>query len=148
MTPDNWSRALAQLLYGPDFLFVEEVLRIEGSGAETAMTYSPDHPILAAHFRGGPPVVPGTILAEQVCQSALLVGLLVGAIKVPLQSRLTRLAVELRSPAVAPCRVLATVRVTPLAPGRVAIDGATWHQGRQLAHVTAEAAFPGRRGAT
>jgi 3-hydroxymyristoyl/3-hydroxydecanoyl-(acyl carrier protein) dehydratase len=64
------------LPYGESFLFID---RADLSGRPdtvvTEKTYLLSEPLIAAHFRAGPKVVPGVVLIEQICQSALLLAL-------------------------------------------------------------------------
>ena len=65
----------AELPYGDAFRFVEKIVSLEENRCiETEMFYSRDLPMIDAHFRDGPKIVPGVILIEQISQSALLLG--------------------------------------------------------------------------
>ena len=67
----------AQLLpYGPHFLWVDEVVDADSAGIRTRKFYAAEVPALQSHFEGGPWIVPGVLLIEQVAQSACLAGLL------------------------------------------------------------------------
>jgi 3-hydroxymyristoyl/3-hydroxydecanoyl-(acyl carrier protein) dehydratase len=66
---------LDELLYGENFCFVDRVVSlVAGQTIDTEKQYHLALPIIAAHFLNGPKIVPGVILVEQICQSALLLG--------------------------------------------------------------------------
>ncbi len=70
------AKLLELLPYGDAFLWVDRCCRIEpGRSLRAEMTYKPENPVLAAHFAHGPKVVPGCLIAEQVCQGALVLAL-------------------------------------------------------------------------
>ena len=67
----------AQLLpYGPNFLWVDEVIDADSAAIRTRKWYAAEIPALQSHFEHGPWIVPGVLLIEQVAQSACLAGLL------------------------------------------------------------------------
>src|SRR4051794_37852636 len=68
------------LPYGPSFRMVDRVLVLEaGRRIVTVTSFDLDRPILEDHFLGGPHVVPGVLLIEMSCQSALLLAAPAGA---------------------------------------------------------------------
>ena len=62
----------AKLPYGDDFLFIDSATIISEKEIETSYHYHTRDLIIASHFENGPSIVPGVIIAEQICQSALL----------------------------------------------------------------------------
>jgi 3-hydroxymyristoyl/3-hydroxydecanoyl-(acyl carrier protein) dehydratase len=70
---DAW---LPLVPYGGEFLFVDEVLDYNECGIETSKFFSASNAALKAHFANGPKIIPGVLLIEQVCQSALIWGAL------------------------------------------------------------------------
>ena len=97
---------LSSLPYGRDFLFVNRVCGLEPERwITTSMDYERSSAILESHFRGGPAIVPGVVLAEQVCQSALLLGLLSKKVKPGQPLLLGRLQCRFIKPALADCTI-------------------------------------------
>lgn len=56
----------------PPFLFVDEVLEVDGDRAVTRYTYRPDEYFYRGHFPGFP-VTPGVVLLETMCQAAFAI---------------------------------------------------------------------------
>ncbi|WP_417745641.1 3-hydroxyacyl-ACP dehydratase FabZ family protein [Rosistilla oblonga] len=99
------------LPYGDAFLFVDRVVAIRPSECiETEKRYSSTHPIVEAHFADGPKVVPGVILVEQICQTALLLGIRSGMFDTKSPPLLGEIKARFPTPAVADCVI--TSRVT------------------------------------
>jgi 3-hydroxymyristoyl/3-hydroxydecanoyl-(acyl carrier protein) dehydratase len=115
MNPLNLGRLLP---YGPDFLWVDEVLDVGPQQIRTRTFYSPDKPILQSHFLNGPAIVPGVILIEQVAQSACLAGRLAAGAgeqqaddtpAAAVEFALGQVKARFLSPAKAPCELIADV---------------------------------------
>jgi len=103
---------LALLPYGPDFLFVNRVWDIDpGHATTTSMDYQRSHVVLRSHFRDGPAIVPGALIAEQICQSALLLGLISETIDRPNRLLLGWLQCRFYQPATADCTVHSRVEL-------------------------------------
>jgi 3-hydroxymyristoyl/3-hydroxydecanoyl-(acyl carrier protein) dehydratase len=59
----------------PAWVFVDRVLECDPpTFIRTQTCFRADAPFVAAHFRGGPSIVPGVILLEYISQSAYLLG--------------------------------------------------------------------------
>lgn len=130
---------IADLLpYGKTFLFVENAtVNCGKSTIETTYSYKPDHPILSSHFVGGPFVVPGVILTEQLCQSALLLGMANGSITSPQRAYLGRIKCHFISPALAPCTIRAQVRFDREANGVVMFSGIAFNEITEILRLEA-----------
>lgn len=111
------------LPYGPDFLWVDDVLEARDDGIVTRKRYTTDSLLLRSHVFDGICIVPGVILVEQVAQSACLAGLLAAAMRGEAPERAPRFVIgrvkaKFMAPAQAPCTVQAEIE---LRPGRRAI---------------------------
>lgn len=62
---------LAQLPYGKPFLFVDELLHVDESGAKGTYTYAKDLAFYKGHFKNHP-VTPAVILTETMAQIGLV----------------------------------------------------------------------------
>ncbi len=62
---------LAQLPYGKPFLFVDELLHVDESGAKGNYTYAKDLSFYKGHFKNHP-VTPAVILTETMAQIGLV----------------------------------------------------------------------------
>jgi 3-hydroxyacyl-[acyl-carrier-protein] dehydratase len=62
---------IEKLPYGPDFLFVDEILSIDDNSMSGCYTYRPDALFYRDHFPAKP-VTPGVILIETMAQIGLL----------------------------------------------------------------------------
>ena len=134
------------LPYGRDFLFVSRVWALErGRSITTSMEYCRSDAIVAAHFRDGDPAVPGVILAEQVCQSALLLGLLSETLRPGFQMLLGRLDCRFEQPAVPDCTILSRIELLVSRHGAFGFVGDARIEDQPVATFKATSkAVPGR----
>ncbi len=108
---------ISRLPYGPQFLLIDAFELSEVSREmRTLKEYSATHPLIASHFKAGPPVVPGVLLVEQVCQSAFLLGITSGIIQSTLPPLLGEVKATFKRLAVAPCRLIAKVEIDAVLP--------------------------------
>lgn len=135
--------AAALLGYGDAFLFIDDVLAFErGVFISTAFYYAVDHPIVRAHLEGGPWLVPGVIITEQVCQTARLLGILSDVFGPDKHVMLGEVRGKFHAPAFAPCTLEARVRLTFQSWQAVAFDGAMMRDSAKVATVTGLACVP------
>lgn len=100
------------LPYGADFRFVDRVVAfVANETIETEKVYLSDLPIVAAHFMNGPKVVPGVILVEQMCQSALLLGIRSELFRSETVPMLAEIKVRFLHPVMTDATVLARVTI-------------------------------------
>jgi 3-hydroxymyristoyl/3-hydroxydecanoyl-(acyl carrier protein) dehydratase/acyl carrier protein len=105
------ARVRELLPYGDEFRMIDEVGSFSPGGTiVTLKHHALDSPIIAAHFRDGPAIVPGTLVAEQVAQSALLAGHLIGELGSAGTYLLSQLRCEFLGVAEAPCVVRVELR--------------------------------------
>lgn len=97
------------LPHGRAFRLVSEIVHRERGELATAKHWLADDRILSDHFRGGPHVVPGVLLAEQAAQTALLLAMLEGFARPRELLFLGSLRCEFPAPGYAPCSVVARV---------------------------------------
>jgi 3-hydroxymyristoyl/3-hydroxydecanoyl-(acyl carrier protein) dehydratase len=102
---------LVLLPYGNEFLFVDEAESHESRRLTTRHFWGVERPEIAAHFARGPKLVPGTLLAEQAAQSALLLAILEGYQEPGTPMLLGQFRCQITYPAVAPCSVVVDVTV-------------------------------------
>ena len=62
---------MARLPYGKSFLFVDELLAVDGNGATGSYTFQPTLPFYGSHFSSYP-VTPAVILTETMAQIGLV----------------------------------------------------------------------------
>lgn len=115
MLPSSPSE-VARLLpwYGADFVLIDRALDHERGESITCETeYATHRWPIAAHFRGGPHIVPAVFLIEQASQAAALLWVLSypGSESGPLV--LNRVRARFRNPAIAPAAVRAHIVVEP-----------------------------------
>ncbi|MBZ5505126.1 MAG: hypothetical protein LAO78_06545 [Acidobacteriia bacterium] len=131
-TPEPTLQTIAQRIptdlsalspYGDAFRFIESVLLYDSNRVVTEMTWRLENPLIMAHFRAGPHVVPGTLLSEQVAQSALLLARLEGILAPGEHLMLTQLRSEFRAPAEAPVATQAEVRFRATVRGHFGFGG-------------------------
>jgi len=108
VTPPLLDRAtIAELMpYGPDFLWVDEVLEQDGDRRiVTSKHYLANASIVRDHTPAGVTIVPGVILIEQAAQSALLLGLRSGHVVSGKAAFLGRVKADFIAPVVCPAQV-------------------------------------------
>lgn len=66
-----YKNIIDKLPYTKPFLFVDELLRIDGNGAEGTFTFSSDLDFYKGHFKENP-VTPGAILTETMSQIGMV----------------------------------------------------------------------------
>jgi len=98
---------------------------------------------ISDHFTGGPHIVPGVFLAEQVAQSALLLAILDGLIADSEFFILGNLRCDFLTQAIAPCSVVAVTIITGRARGFVGFQGECHVGNAHVARIKGTAA-PGR----
>lgn len=126
------------LPYGLDFLFIDVVNEMKrGESITTSMKYDEEHPLQAAHFARGPRVVPGALIAEQVCQSAFLLGILSGELGAGDVCFLGRIQSVFEKPSLSPCSVTAVVLFKARLGGAIGFSGEAFSSGERIARVTA-----------
>jgi acyl carrier protein/3-hydroxymyristoyl/3-hydroxydecanoyl-(acyl carrier protein) dehydratase len=97
------------LPYGDQFRFVDLIVSAELNRIVTSTAWNAENLLVAAHFRDGPHVVPGVLLAEQAAQSALLLANLRGLAAPGEAMFLAQLRCDFRAAAVPPLTILTTV---------------------------------------
>ena len=100
------NKLVAKLPYGDQFSFVDEILELyEGRSIVTSKSFHGSMAVIRDHFG----IVPGVILAEQVNQSALALGIASKLIPDSQRAFVGRIKSSFLKPAVAPCRLFAEV---------------------------------------
>lgn len=132
--PNN--NLIGRLPYTRDFLFVDEILEItDHRSVQTKYIYQKSDPIISGHMKGI--IVPGNLLTEQVCQSALLLTFDNPA----LPSNKTGVIIHSNSryfSLVVPNReVIAYVELTKLFRTSISIKGECYVDDKHVATVTA-----------
>ena len=142
------SADIARLPYGPTFRFVEEVLAadLHAPSIRTAFFYDKFHPLVAEHLVGGLRIVPGVLLIEQICQSALLLGMLGGWVSSPTRARLSEVSARFHAPAPAPCRIVTDIRLSAAEAGATMVAGTAFIGQHAIAEVQARATSLGDLG--
>jgi 3-hydroxymyristoyl/3-hydroxydecanoyl-(acyl carrier protein) dehydratase/acyl carrier protein len=123
---------LAQLPYGEEFQFIDDVALHEKGHIITLRKWAAQDPIALAHFRNGPHLVPGVLLAEQVAQSALLLALLEDFVKDGERVLLSQLRCEFRTPVSVPAEVEADVRFRGTGHGHFGFTGISRASGTEV----------------
>lgn len=67
----NTNQILSRLPYSKPFLFVDELLHVDGNGAEGSFTFDENLDFYKGHFKEKP-VTPGVILTEVMAQIGLV----------------------------------------------------------------------------
>lgn len=114
---------LHRLPHGQAARVVSEIVEHRQGQIVTLMSWDSSNSLIAAHFPAGPHVVPGVMLAEQVAQSALLLGMLDGLMLIDDLYMLGRLRSDFLRPALAPCAVRAVTVLTGRAGGQIGFQG-------------------------
>lgn len=132
---------IRQLLpYGPDFLFLDRVWSIEpGKSITTSMDYDGQSAILSSHFLDGPAIVPGVIMAEQACQSALLLALISRIIPAGHRFLIGRMQCTFEKPAFAACRLKSVIELELSLNEAVAFRAGLWLHEDSVAKIKAVA---------
>ena len=129
---------LSILPYGKDFLFIDEGKLLNGGKKmETFKTYNVSDPIIASHFKNGPSIVPGVLLIEQICQTALLLGTMSKTFPNPEHAYLGRIKSSFPCPANAPCRIKVVVSFERVVGNIVAFNGTAYIGLQKIALVEA-----------
>lgn len=124
----NRDQIRAILPYGDGFLWLDRVTAIEpGVSIDAETEYSADNPFLDAHFKAGPKIVPGFLLAEQMCQAAMLADHRLNT--QPRRYLLGQARLRFEHPAIMPCTVSCGVTVTQHARDVLAINGKAYVEG-------------------
>lgn len=126
---------LALLPYGDAFLFIDEAESHEARRLTTSFTWRDERPEIAAHFARGPKLVPGTLLAEQAAQSALLLAILAGYQEPGIPMLLGQFRCQITGPAPAPCAVVVEVSIDALVGGNVGFSATCLVCGHAIAKI-------------
>ena len=127
---------LSELPYGQHFLFVDGYEFEESSSQlRTWKQYLESDPIVEAHFQDGPRVVPGVILVEQLCQSALLLGMICGMVGKTEKPLLGEIKASFKRQAIAPCRVEAHVEIDAALQAAFGFVGSLYDNDIELCRV-------------
>lgn len=135
---------LLELPYGDGFLFIDRVVAFRASEwMETEKCYSSAHPIIAAHFANGPKLVPGVILAEQICQTALLLGIRSGMFGGKSPPLLGEVKARFPQPALADCVITSRVTVDTCIRRAVSFQGRAFRANELVCKLSGLIIFPG-----
>ncbi len=127
---------IPQLPYGAGFRFVDRYeLRAVERSVRTWKQYCENDPIVEAHFKGGPCVVPGVILIEQVCQSALLLGIGIGEVDLQHLPSLGEVKASFRHIANAPCLLRAQVAIDAVLSNAFGFSGIIFNMETEVCRV-------------
>jgi 3-hydroxymyristoyl/3-hydroxydecanoyl-(acyl carrier protein) dehydratase/acyl carrier protein len=125
----------AILPYGEDFRFIDSVISIEIGRIVARTTWRENHPLIAAHFKDGPHVVPGVLLAEQAAQSALLLARLRGLVGPTEHLLLHQIRCDFRAPALPPLTIETTVDFRATGFGHYGFKAICASEGIEFAHI-------------
>jgi acyl carrier protein/3-hydroxymyristoyl/3-hydroxydecanoyl-(acyl carrier protein) dehydratase len=128
--------------YGDIFRFVGKVVSHDANKILTEMEWSRENPLIAAHFQGGPAIVPGVLLGEQVVQSAWLLSQAEGLVSLDEKLVLAQLHCDFRAPAFAPATVQAEVSLSITVKGSFGFTGVCKHKEVEVARIKGIAARP------
>lgn len=131
----------ALLPYGSSFLFVDEVISHDQRHILTATHYQPSHPLIDAHFAGGTKLVPGVLLVEQACQSALLLCRLLAGADARQPMVVGRIQAVFEAPARCPCRLQTEVSLAVVQPERVGFSAMVLLDKIEIARIKGAAAM-------
>jgi 3-hydroxymyristoyl/3-hydroxydecanoyl-(acyl carrier protein) dehydratase len=125
----------ALLPYGEDFLFLDWAEHLQERQITAQFTWLRERPELHAHFAGGPPVVPGVLLAEQVMQSALLLAILEGRHLPRRPAQLGQFRCEIFGVAAGGCRIQTETTIDVVLADKCAFRGTCMLDGKPIAMV-------------
>ena len=124
----NRDQIRAILPYGNAFLWLDRVNAMElGMSIDAETDYSTDNPFLDAHFAVGPKIVPGFLLAEQMCLAAMLASDRPNT--QPRRYLLGQVRLRFEHPAIMPCTVSCRITVKQHARDVLAIQGKAYVEG-------------------
>ena len=108
----------------------------------TSKEWTLDDPIAADHFRDGPKVVPGLMIAEQAAQSALLLAMLDGLAKQKELFFLANVRCEFIAPALVPCSTIIETALTATIRGCIGFQSQCMVGDQVVARIKGIAAPP------
>jgi len=134
----EYCKPLAESIIGEDFLQIDKVIDCGNDFIHTTCFFHRSHPILDAHFKFGPKIVPGSLIQESVCQSALEFALRLFNTSSPIYF-ITGVQSEFLLPVEGDCELFNKVELVEK-KGRIACFSAiTYVAGRTVARFTLKA---------
>ena len=138
----NFKDSIELLPHGPSARMISKVLEHQTGQIKVIKHWQQDDLHISDHFNGGPYIVPGVLLAEEVAQSALLLAILDGLIADTELFILGNLRCDFLAQAISPCSVVAVTIITGCARGFVGFQGEC-HVGNTLVARIKGTAAPG-----
>jgi 3-hydroxymyristoyl/3-hydroxydecanoyl-(acyl carrier protein) dehydratase len=130
------SDALGKLPYGREFLFVDEIVSVSvPREIVTRFRFSAANPLIRAHFKHGPKLVPGVLIAEQLCQSVLLLGMLAVPEHQSYEFVVGKLNCDFLAPIPAPAVVESHVTIQVSTPTAYGFWGKVFVRGHHVATI-------------